>query len=347
VKLFKKRNSKFYWYDLTVRGRRYRGSTQQTKSVRALQVASLKLASVIENADPLRGKPAALGEFADRFIEWVNSGRLEEKTKKFYRNGWRLLKATAVVEMRVDRITGDCAERLKFPASAANANCALRTLRRILHKAEEWKIISHAPKIKMMKEHGRHLRLDDETEKRLLAGVSACKWRQRTRELFRDIIILMRDTGMRNERELYRMRIENLDWENRVIFVPDSKTPEGRRLVPMSRRVFEILRVRCGTRMEGWVFPSKRSASGHLCSIDRLFREPRQQAGLPKKLVLYCARHDYGTRVLMRTGNLAAVMRTMGHRDVKTAMHYQHPELEVVRAALDYGMPNSIAEMQR
>jgi hypothetical protein len=23
---------------------------------------------------------------------------------------------------------------------------------------------------------------------------------------------LMRDTGMRNQRELYRMRIENLDW---------------------------------------------------------------------------------------------------------------------------------------
>ena len=54
-----------------------------------------------------------------------------------------------------------------------------------------------------------------------------------------------------------------------------------------------------------------------------------------KELVLYCARHDYGTRILTRTGNLAAVMKTMGHRDVKTAMHYQHPELEVVRAALD------------
>jgi hypothetical protein len=48
----------------------------------------------------------------------------------------------------------------------------------------------------------------------------------------------------------------------------------------------------------------------------------------------------------MRTGNLAAVMSTMGHRDVKTAMHYQHPEVEVVRAALDYGMPNDIAEIQ-
>jgi hypothetical protein len=26
----------------------------------------------------------------------------------------------------------------------------------------------------------------------------------------------------------------------------------------------------------------------------------------------------------------------MGHQDVKTAMHYQHPELEIVRAALDH-----------
>jgi integrase len=340
VKLFRKPKSKFYWYDFAMRGRRYRGSTQETRSVRALKIASLKLASVMENNNPLPTKPTALLEFADRFLDWVNSGRLEEKTKKFYRNGWRLLKATDVAEMRIDQINSDDAEQLRFPGSAANCNCALRTLRRMLHKAEEWKLVSHAPKIKMMKEHGRHLRLDDEAEKKLLTGASACKWRQRTQELFRDIVILMRDTGMRNQRELYRMRIENLDWDNRLVFVPDSKTPEGRRVVPMSRRASEILLRRCGTRTDGWVFPSRHSASGHLCSIDRPFREARQKAGLPKELVLYCARHDYGTRVLMRTGNLAAVMKTMGHRDVKTAMHYQHPELEVVRAALDYGMPN-------
>jgi len=346
VKLFRKAKSKFYWYDFTVRGHRYRGSTQETRSLKALQAASLKLASVMENTDPLPGKPTALGEVGERFLAWVDSGRLEDMTRKFYRNGWRLLKATPVAEVRVNQITGDCVEQLKFPGSAANANCALRTLRRMLHKAEEWKMIGHAPKIKMMKEHGRHLRLDNTAERKLLEGAKACTWRRRTFELFRDIVVLMRDTGMRNQRELYRMRIENLDWENRVIFVPDSKTPEGRRPVPMSRRVFELLHERCGTRTEGWVFPSKRSASGHLCSIDRLFREARRRAGLPKELVLYCARHDYGTRVLTRTGNLAAVMRTMGHRDVKTAMRYQHPELEVVRAALDYGTASETAEMR-
>jgi integrase len=257
-----------------------------------------------------------------------------------------MLKATAVANMRVDEITGDTTDRLKFSGSPANASCALRSLRRMLHKAEEWKLISRAPKIKLTKEHGRSLRLDDDAEWKLLAAAAGCKWRKRTSDLFHDIIILMRDTGMRNQRELYRMCIENLDWEHRVIFVPDSKTSEGRRLVPMSRRAFEILRERCGTRRQGWVFPSARSMSGHISSIDRLFREVRTQAGLPKELVLYCARHDYGTRILMRTGNLAAVMKTMGHRDVTTAMHCQHPELEIVRAALDHDLVAQTAELR-
>ena len=83
----------------------------------------------------------------------------------------------------------------------------------MLHKAEEWNLLSCAPKIKVMKEHGRSLGLDDDAERKLLAAAAACKWRKRTSDLFRDIVILMRDTGMRNQRELYRMRIENLDWE--------------------------------------------------------------------------------------------------------------------------------------
>jgi hypothetical protein len=39
--------------------------------------------------------------------------------------------------------------------------------------------------------------------------------------------------------------------------------------------------------------------------------------------------------MLRKTGNLAAVMKVMGHRDVRTAMRYQHPELDIVRDALN------------
>lgn len=174
-----------------------------------------------------RRRETLLLESSWRFLEWLDKVRLEDKTKTYYRGGWRLFKTTTLVNMRLDQITSDVIETLRFSGASSNANCALRTLRRMLHKAEEWTLIRHAPKLKLMKEYGRSLRLDDEAEKKLLAGAASCNWRKRSLQLFPDTIILMRDTGMRNERELYRMRIENLDWEGRVIFVPDSKNRRG------------------------------------------------------------------------------------------------------------------------
>jgi hypothetical protein len=147
VNLFRKPNSKFYWYDFTVRGRRYRGSTQETRADRASKIAGLKLAQVIEWTDPLPKKSGTMGEFSERFLNWITDARLESQTKRYYRNGWRMLKTTAVVNMRLDTIAHDSAESLKFHGSSANTNCALRTLRRMLHKAEEWKLISRAPKV--------------------------------------------------------------------------------------------------------------------------------------------------------------------------------------------------------
>jgi integrase len=96
----------------------------------------------------------------------------------------------------------------------------------------------------------------------------------------------MRDTGMRNERELYRMRIENLDWNNRVIFVADSKTEEGPRRVPMSNRAFDVLKARCGSRREGWIFPSKRAEAAHLTTMGKRFREARRKPELAEDLVI-------------------------------------------------------------
>jgi hypothetical protein len=52
VKLFRKNKSKYYWYDFTVRGERYRGSTKETNETRAQKAAALKLAATIKGSDP-------------------------------------------------------------------------------------------------------------------------------------------------------------------------------------------------------------------------------------------------------------------------------------------------------
>jgi integrase len=141
---------------------------------------------------------------------------------------------------------------------------------------------------------------------------------------------------MRNQKEVFIMRWEHVDWTASRYFVYESKTPKGRRWVPLSPRVVRILEKRHAeqdqkARKAGWVFCSKRAP--HLTTVAKQFQQARKQAGLPKDLVPYCARHDYGTQMYRQTKNLIAVMRVMGHASLNTTMRYQHQDTDEVARA--------------
>jgi integrase len=189
----------------------------------------------------------------------------------------------------------------------------------------EWKVIAVAPAVTLMKEVGRELTIDPETEAKLLAIA---------KQPMKDVLVLIQDTGMRPE-EVFRIRIENINWSQLLIFNPNGKTKAARRHVPISERMLDLLMIRCSNKPEGWLFPSRRAECGHLTTVAKQFRDARTKAGLSESLVLYCARHTFGTAAYAATGNLAVVMNVMGHTDVRTAMRYQHPVLDSVREAID------------
>jgi integrase len=120
-----------------------------------------------------------------------------------------------------------------------------------------------------------------------------------------------------------------------VLHIDHGKTNASRRRVPISERMSNLLVLCCAGKQEGWLFPSSKAACGHLTTVAKQFREARREAGLPESLVLYCARHTFGTAAYEATGNLAMVMKVMGHTDVRTSMRYQHPGLESIREAMD------------
>lgn len=125
-------------------------------------------------------------------------------------------------------------------------------------RMEEWTIIKASPKIKLMQEHARERVIDADIEAKLLPF---CK------QALRDVLIIMRDSGMRNQKEVFRMRWEHLDWGNKRYFVYESKSPKGRRYVPISPRVRQALLARYSEQKEGWIFPSKRARGGHLTTV--------------------------------------------------------------------------------
>jgi hypothetical protein len=68
VELFRKKDSRFYWYDFKVRGQRYRRSTKETNKKRAEKIAALKLSQAMEGNGLLDRKAPSLQEFSTRFL---------------------------------------------------------------------------------------------------------------------------------------------------------------------------------------------------------------------------------------------------------------------------------------
>jgi integrase len=270
---------------------------------------------------------------SDVFLDWVETTRLEAKSKAYYGSGWKMLANTPISGMKLAHVTTDEAEALRFDHSPANTNCALRTLRRMLGKAAEWGMIVAAPRIKLVREEGRSAIIDSEAEFKLLAVA---------KQPLHDVLTLILDSGMRPG-EVFQMRWEDIAWDRGMIFIPRGKTRRSRRFIPMSERVIKALHVRRNGQTEGWVFPSD-SRHGHITTVAKAFEQARETAGLSKELVLYCARHTFATKVMGATGDLSLVMRALGHANAQTAMIYQHPSLETVRNVVN---ENQMATLSR
>jgi integrase len=133
----------------------------------------------------------------------------------------------------------------------------------------------------------------------------------------------VQDTGMRPQ-DVFRMKWEHVNWFKKVLFVPYGKTRNSRRWVSLSERVLEALKQR-GIHPSGWVFPSPYSQSGHITNVAKQWIATRNAIGLDASVKLYCCRHTFARDALARTGNLAALMKALGHADAQTAMKYQHP----------------------
>ena len=319
------------WYYLFyINGRRYRGSTKTINEKQAERVEARKRVAA-EQGESLRPKRVPLlREFASSFEEWLDKTTLADKTKSDYKNGGRLILKTSISGMRMDQITADDVETTNFHESPHSRNCAIRTLRRMLGKARDWKLLREVPRVKTVKVFPRDRMISVEDEKRLLAVA---------KRPLQDVLTIMLDSGMRNG-EVIRMRWENIHWDDAFYFNPKGKTRKARRPVPLSERVIALLRniqQKQSRPREGWVFPSKKSPSGYigLSGLEHIFRKLARMLGIPDALKLYCARHTFGTVAMAETKDPGLVKEVMGHESLTTTMGYLHPETAAIKAVID------------
>jgi len=118
VELFRKNNSKYYWYDFALRGERYRGSTKETNETRAQKAAALKLAATIKGNDPLDRKPPTLREYLRDFLQF----------RAVRRDSWQAAQIDRIELHRPDveeftfAVGGDLSDDLRLADAASTPN---------------------------------------------------------------------------------------------------------------------------------------------------------------------------------------------------------------------------------
>ena len=146
----------------------------------------------------------------------------------------------------------------------------------------------------------------------------------------------MVEMGLRPYRELIPMRKKQVDLQNGIVHLPDSKTVNGIADMPMTDRVREAFASQMKQSGDSdYLFPSPKinSSKPHITTVRKLWNRTLQRAGLPH-FSLYELRHTFATR--LSAGGVADhfVTQMLRQGDSQVFKRYSQAKLNMMREAL-------------
>ena len=148
----------------------------------------------------------------------------------------------------------------------------------------------------------------------------------------RNVIRIITETGLRVYKELAPIRKDQVDLANKVVWVSESKTPEGVAEVPLTDLAVEAFRDQIAIAGP-WLFPSSRNPCGYQGSFKKIWRTTLERAGVGY-FRIYDLRSTYATR--LSAGGVADewVTQLLRQSDAKVFKKYSQMKLAMKREAL-------------
>jgi integrase len=153
-------------------------------------------------------------------------------------------------------------------------------------------------------------------------------------EYLRNVIRIITETGLRIYKELTPMKKDQLDLENRTVWIPDSKTPSGIAEVPLTDIAADAFRRQLALSGPGpYLFPSDVTADGYQKTFKTVWHATLRRAGV-RYFRLYDLRSTYATR--LSAGGVADewVTQLLRQGDAKVFKKYSQMKLQMKREAL-------------
>lgn len=284
-------------------------------------------------------KTPTLMQFETRLLEHWKANTMP-RTCGFYRQNLKVLTGFGFMGLtRLHRIDAALIEkfiqhRLKDDVTPVTINHSLRTLRRILHIAAEWRLIGKVPKIKMLPgEHERDYVLEDATVNKM------ANWLRKKYPTSRFHLMLpfLVDTGLRIT-EACNLQREHITFKGDVpcsIKIVKGKSKYAKREIPLTdRAAFCLLGCLEHSRCE-YAFTSKggkKPLTRHYPSEQ--FRAVRDALKIGSECVLHSTRHTFCTRLGNRGCDAFTIQNLAGHSSIVISQRYVHPDLATKQAGI-------------
>ena len=357
------KRGKTYWYKFMWHGELIRESTKHRNPRVARQIEAAHKTSLAKGEVGIRERKAAptLQEFSERFLKWVAVDRANKpQTVQFYKTRVRLLLGfepfkTAPIDQIDEALVASFLEWRKSckrtkvirrkngveyastnrPISVCGINRELAALRRVLHVAQEWKVIPSVPRIHLLPGEKASERVLTHAEEEIYLGTAP--------SLLRAFATVAIDTGLGPE-ELLRMTWGNVHFRPAgnarfgYVHNPYGKQKRRKRDLPMTARVRDLLMLRfeaAGKPQQGYVFPSI-NGEGHLSydTINSQHDRTVVRLNLAAPLRLYDLRHTYLTRLGESGADPFTIQKMAGHSSIIVSQRYVHPTPERVEEAV-------------
>src|SRR5215469_10899733 len=150
------------------------------------------------------------------------------------------------------------------------------------------------------------------------------------------VIVIISEMGLRPYKELMPITKSQVDLENAVVHIQDSKTPSGVGDMPMTDRACQAFKSQVEeTPGSEYLFPrlSPRGKKPYIGSLKKVWGTTLRKAGVPR-FTLYELRHTFATR--LSAGGVSDHFVTQMHRqgDADAFKRYSQAKLVMMREAL-------------
>lgn len=327
------RRGRIWWIGTKVNGERIQISTGTTNKRTAQKIHDLMQADALEGRFRLpKSNSPTVEAWGAQFLESISHPVTKRTYKSCIQTLNRFFGPVRLSQVTAEQIENFKAARRKAGAGPAIINRNLAVLRRMLKLAARQRLIARNPfeETEFLEErsHRRQPRIINYEEQGRLEKVAP--------PLLRTLIVVLTETGLRIGKEALRLVWEDVDLLSGVIHVRSSKTPAGRRSIPVSqycKAVLDEWKNLTGPAFSSFVFPHPNNPLVHLKAVRKTWTRALRLAKL-NYFPIYNLRATFASRLSAAGASDNLVAGMLGHSSTRIVSTYAKVVDEFRRAAI-------------